>query len=162
MFYGWLREVGVHHTDNYTQEIWFGVYICVCVHVRTCMCTWSMTFGHSASIHDKFSTLICLLYADYRLSYTTDEWTFHFITQWHSKTEPWTVFCVYKMPEWPIPVATWYEAWVCDRALAVIVGSNPARGVDVCLCCECCVMSGRGLCDGLITYPEEFYRLWCV
>jgi len=29
-------------------------------------------------------------------------------------------------------------------------------------CCECCVSSGRGLCDGLITRPEESYRLWCV
>ena len=28
--------------------------------------------------------------------------------------------------------------------------------------CECCVMSGRGLCDGLITRPEKSYRLWCV
>jgi hypothetical protein len=28
--------------------------------------------------------------------------------------------------------------------------------------CECCVLSGRGLCDGLITRPEEFYRLWRV
>jgi len=28
--------------------------------------------------------------------------------------------------------------------------------------CECCVLLGRGLCDGLITRPEEFYRLWCV
>jgi len=26
----------------------------------------------------------------------------------------------------------------------------------------CCVLSGRGLCDELITRPEEFYRLWCV
>ena len=23
-------------------------------------------------------------------------------------------------------------------------------------------MSGRGLCDELITLPEESYRLWCV
>jgi hypothetical protein len=30
------------------------------------------------------------------------------------------------------------------------------------VCCECCVLSGRGLCDGLITRPEGFYRLWCV
>jgi len=28
--------------------------------------------------------------------------------------------------------------------------------------CECCVLSGRGLCDELITSPEESYRLWCV
>jgi len=26
------------------------------------------------------------------------------------------------------------------------------------VCCECC----RGLCDELITRPEESYRLWCV
>jgi len=28
--------------------------------------------------------------------------------------------------------------------------------------CECCVLSGRGLCDGLITRPKEYYRLWCI
>ena len=30
------------------------------------------------------------------------------------------------------------------------------------VCCECCLLSGSGLCDELITHPEEFYRLWCV
>jgi len=30
------------------------------------------------------------------------------------------------------------------------------------VCCDCCVLSGRGLCDGMITRPEEFYRLWRV
>jgi hypothetical protein len=33
--------------------------------------------------------------------------------------------------------------------------------MDVCFC-ECCVLSDRGLCDGLITRPEESYRLWRV
>ena len=28
-------------------------------------------------------------------------------------------------------------------------------------CCECCVLSDRGLCVELITRPEESYRLWC-
>ena len=28
--------------------------------------------------------------------------------------------------------------------------------------CKCCVLSGSGLCDELITHPEESYRLWCV
>jgi hypothetical protein len=28
--------------------------------------------------------------------------------------------------------------------------------------CECCVLSGRGLCEGPIPRPEESYRLWCV
>jgi len=30
------------------------------------------------------------------------------------------------------------------------------------VCCECCVLSGRGLCDRLITRPGESYRLWRV
>jgi hypothetical protein len=30
------------------------------------------------------------------------------------------------------------------------------------VCCECCVLLGRGLCDGLITRPEESYGLWRV
>jgi hypothetical protein len=30
------------------------------------------------------------------------------------------------------------------------------------VCCDCCVLSGSGLCDGLITHLEESYRLWCV
>ena len=35
-------------------------------------------------------------------------------------------------------------------------------GTCLSVCCECCVLLGRGLCDGLITRPEESYRLWCV
>jgi hypothetical protein len=38
--------------------------------------------------------------------------------------------------------------------------SHQGRGWSV--GCECCVLSGRGLCDKLITRPEESYRLWCV
>ena len=30
------------------------------------------------------------------------------------------------------------------------------------VCYECCVLSGRGLCDGLITRPGETYRMWRV
>ena len=35
-------------------------------------------------------------------------------------------------------------------------------GAWVFVCCECRVLSGRGLCDELITRPEESYRLCCV
>ena len=49
------------------------------------------------------------------------------------------------------------KAQVCGRSPAEIVGSNPAGDMDV-----CCVLSGRGLCDDLITRPEESYRLYCV
>jgi len=44
-------------------------------------------------------------------------------------------------------------------SLPEIVGSNPAENRDV--FCECCVLSGRGLCDEQITRPEESYQLWC-
>jgi hypothetical protein len=30
------------------------------------------------------------------------------------------------------------------------------------VCCECCALSGRCLCVGLITRPEESYPVWCV
>jgi len=35
-------------------------------------------------------------------------------------------------------------------------------GALMSVCCECCVLSSRGLCDDLITSPEESYRVWCV
>ena len=35
-------------------------------------------------------------------------------------------------------------------------------GAWMSVCCECCVLSGRGLFDELITRPEESYWLWCV
>jgi hypothetical protein len=39
--------------------------------------------------------------------------------------------------------------------------SNPSWGMDVCLLCLYVVLScvGKGLCDGLITRPEESYRV---
>ena len=33
----------------------------------------------------------------------------------------------------PVPVAARFKAWVCDRTLGGIAGSNPTRGMDVCL-----------------------------
>jgi hypothetical protein len=45
------------------------------------------------------------------------------------------------------------------RVVTVIVGSNPAEGMDVCLLCLYVVLSfvGRGLWNGLMTHPEESY-----
>jgi hypothetical protein len=56
-----------------------------------------------------------------------------------------------------IPVA----ARVCGRLVPGVEGSNPVRGMDVCLLCLYVVLScvGRGLCDGLITRPEKSYRV---
>jgi hypothetical protein len=61
----------------------------------------------------------------------------------------------------PIPVAAPSKEWACGRSLAGIVGSTPAGGIDS-VYSECCVFSGRGLFVGLITHPEESYRVWCV
>jgi hypothetical protein len=62
---------------------------------------------------------------------------------------------------WPIPVAARSEAWVCGRALAGIMGSNPTGGIDVCLLYSV-FLSDRSLCDWPISRPEESFRLWCV
>jgi hypothetical protein len=35
-------------------------------------------------------------------------------------------------------------------------------GAWMSVCCECCLLWGRGLCNGLTTRLEEYYRLWCV
>ena len=60
----------------------------------------------------------------------------------------------------PVPVAARSKAQVCGRSPAEIVGSIPTWGMEVFLLC--CVLSGRGLCDELITRPEKSYRLWCA
>jgi hypothetical protein len=58
----------------------------------------------------------------------------------------------------PVPVAArWSTA---ARLLRLWVRIPPGAWMYV--CCECCVFSGRRLCDELITHPEESYRLWCV
>ena len=61
----------------------------------------------------------------------------------------------------PVSVAARSKDWVCGRWPAGIAGSNPT-GVGMDVCRECCVLSGTGLCDRLITRPEESYRVWCV
>jgi hypothetical protein len=69
----------------------------------------------------------------------------------------------------------------CISAISVISRSQRSRGLGrrsmaarllrlwvrippgawMFVCCECCVLSGRNLCDELITSPEKSYRLWC-
>jgi len=59
----------------------------------------------------------------------------------------------------PFTIAARSKAWVCCRSFAGMAVSNPAGSMDVCF--ECCVLSGRGLCDGLITRPDESHQV-CV
>jgi len=66
--------------------------------------------------------------------------------------------CMHK--QMPVPVAARSKVCVCGCSLDGISGSP--QGAWMSVRCECCVLSDRGLCDGLITRPEESYRLWCV
>ena len=48
----------------------------------------------------------------------------------------------------------------CGSAAAGIVGSNPAGGAVVCR--DWCVLSGRGLCVGLITFGGALPSVVCL
>jgi len=58
----------------------------------------------------------------------------------------------------------WPRGLRCRSAAARLLGFwvQIPPGVWMSVCCECCVLSGRGLCDKLITRPEESYRSGCV
>ena len=56
--------------------------------------------------------------------------------------------------------AQYLEILLVNRLLRSWVRIPPGAWMFV--CCKCCVLSGRGLCDELITCPEGSYRLWCV
>jgi len=75
---------------------------------------------------------------------------------WYTKLSHWSV---YYSSTLPVPVTARSKAWVWCRSPVEIVVSNPTGGIDV--CCECCVLSGKGLCDELITRPEESW-LWYI
>jgi len=60
-----------------------------------------------------------------------------------------------------MPVAAQSKSSVCGRSLDVNACSNLAGDMDLCLV-DVFVMSGRGLCEGLIILPDESYRVWCV
>jgi hypothetical protein len=60
-----------------------------------------------------------------------------------------------------IPVAT--RPRRCPAAVRLLELWVPIPpGAWMSVSCECCVLSGRGLCDGPITHAEESYRGWCV
>jgi hypothetical protein len=58
---------------------------------------------------------------------------------------------------WPSGIRRWSLA---ARLLRLWVRIPPEAWMFV--CCECCVLLSRGLCDGLIALSEESYRVWCV
>ena len=61
----------------------------------------------------------------------------------------------------PISMAAPSKAQVCGRCLGGTAGSNTA-GAWMSASCDSCVLSDTGVYIGLITRPEEPYRVWCV
>ena len=67
------------------------------------------------------------------------------------------IILIFSWSQWPRGLR---RRSLAARLLRLWVRIPPRAWMFV--CCECCVLSGRGLCDGLITRPEESYRLWRV
>jgi len=58
---------------------------------------------------------------------------------------------------WPCGLRRWSAA---ARLLGLQVRLPPGAFMSV--CCECCVLSGRVCCVGLIPHPEESYRQYVI
>jgi hypothetical protein len=59
--------------------------------------------------------------------------------------------------QWPCSLSHRYAA---THLLRLRVWIPPDAWMFV--CCECCLLPGRGLCNELIAHPEESYQLWCI
>jgi len=59
--------------------------------------------------------------------------------------------------QWPRALSRGYAA---SHLLGMLVWIPPGEWIFI--SCESCVLSGTGLCVGLITCPEDSYRVWCV
>ena len=69
----------------------------------------------------------------------------------------WSTKSILCRSQWPRRLRRWSAA-VFLPGLRVRIPPKAWMAV----CCECCVLLGRGLCDRLITRPEESYWVWRV
>ena len=141
--------------------------------VRNCGCLWSDIFSQILRFIISRACKLCL-------KQVCDEWyksrkeSGYVDGQWYHSGSQW--LCVSEqhyflpLPLWfnitrgiqkPVPVAARSNGrYSAARLLRLWVRIPPGAWMFV--WCECRVLSGRGLCDGLITRPEESYRLWRV
>jgi hypothetical protein len=105
---------------------------------------WLFGPSNSNTISDLFRDLMLTVHGSEKLYPFRDEMIFR-SCYFHSQ----------------IPMAARSKAWVCGGSLVGIAGSN-SSGAWSPVCCDCYMLSGRGLFDGPITCPEESYRVWCV
>ena len=79
------------------------------------------------------------------------------VGQFFKESEIRASICTMCWSQWPRGVRRRSSA---ARLLRFWVRIPPGAWMFV--CCDCCMLSDRGFCDGLITRPEGSYRLWRV
>ena len=92
---------------------------------------------------------------------------FYNITSFHATSTMCSLLptqCIYQVRIFSKCRFQWPRGIRCRSAAARLPRSwvRIQPGAWMFVCCECYVLSGRGLCDELITRPEESYRLCCV
>jgi hypothetical protein len=89
----------------------------------------------------------------------------------HTKTEKWCVIMVlcdniFVIYFWTLSISQSQcprglgRGCAAARLLGLRVRNPPRAWMSV--CCECCMLSGRGPYVGMITRLEELYWVWCV
>jgi hypothetical protein len=76
---------------------------------------------------------------------------------WTRKIKKHNTFGLLQHTDYP---TNWVRRSIPVAAASCLLGLRVRIPLEVWMSvsCECCVLSGRGLCDGLIPHPEEFYR----
>jgi len=127
----WRRHPAQHWTASHALKFSsISRRFCLCL----CLCS-----GSSKESHEVYSwfQLICL-----RTTQFTDQSTASLIIL----LEFWLLIVLWADPS--------------GRSLAGVLGSNPARNIDVSIVSVMCFQVE--VCVKLITRPEESYRVWCV
>jgi len=94
-------------------------------------------------VHFIYSPLIHLLYTELRLLCTADEQTFQAVTRWHPKTESQNCILCQLNARKANPIGVRTKMWVYSYLQRLWVWIP--QGLWISVCCECCVLSGRGL-----------------
>jgi hypothetical protein len=88
-------------------------------------------------------------------------WKTHTLIYTHSSPSPPNILIFASTKHFrSVPVAARIKVWVWRASLAGIVCSNSGGDMDVCLLCV--LLSGTGICDGSIPFPEVSCRLCCI
>jgi hypothetical protein len=83
---------------------------------------------------------------------------------WHHSLQPKTFKFAFKTTTNKLCRSQWSRGLRCWSAAAHLLRLwvQIPQVAWMFVCCDCCVLSGRGLCKELITHPEESYWMWCV